>query len=116
MLAFPDLQRPLILNTDASDLGLSARLFHEWEHSEQVVAYFICSLSQPERNYCVTRESCWLLSWDFATSEATYTEDLVFGPLPEPEMRGEPGLVYYCTLREWLRGVQQLTRQALTVG
>ncbi|KAK2898063.1 hypothetical protein Q8A73_014443 [Channa argus] len=43
VLAYPDPQQPFIVDTDASGTG------------ERVVAYYNCSLSRPERNYCVTR-------------------------------------------------------------
>uniref|UniRef100_A0A3B3RA74 Integrase catalytic domain-containing protein n=1 Tax=Paramormyrops kingsleyae TaxID=1676925 RepID=A0A3B3RA74_9TELE len=39
--------------------------------------------------------------------------DLVFGPPPEPELPGRPGLDYFYELRERLRVVHELTRQAL---
>lgn len=40
--------------------------------------------------------------------------DLVFGPLLEPEIRGEPGLEYYYYLVERLRKVPELARRSLT--
>lgn len=55
VLAYPDLQRPFIVDTDASNVGLGAVLSQEGEHGEQVVAYYSRTLSRPERNYCVTR-------------------------------------------------------------
>lgn len=39
--------------------------------------------------------------------------DLVFGPPPEQEVRGEPGLDYYYHLCERLRVVHELARQSL---
>lgn len=55
VLAYPDPQRPFIVDTDASNVGLGAVLSQEGEQGEQVIAYFSRSLSRPERNYCVTR-------------------------------------------------------------
>ena len=39
---------------DASNAGVGAVLSQEGEHGEQVIAYFSCTLSKPEKNYCVT--------------------------------------------------------------
>ncbi|KAI3373745.1 hypothetical protein L3Q82_022328, partial [Scortum barcoo] len=39
--------------------------------------------------------------------------DLIFGPPPEPEVEGEPGLDYLYHLRERLQEVHNLTRQTL---
>lgn len=55
VLAYPVSQRPFIVDTDASNVGVGAVLSQEGEHGEQVVAYFSRSLSRPQRNYCVTR-------------------------------------------------------------
>lgn len=57
VLAFPNLERPFILDTDASDTGLGAVLSQATDDgSEQVVAYASKTLSRAERNYCVTRK------------------------------------------------------------
>ncbi|RVE60508.1 hypothetical protein OJAV_G00181480 [Oryzias javanicus] len=55
VLAYPDLSQPFILDTDASNVGVGAVLSQLDETGERVVAYYSCSLSRPERNYCVTR-------------------------------------------------------------
>lgn len=39
--------------------------------------------------------------------------DLVFGPPPEPEVRGAPGIDFFYKLREVLREVHELARQSL---
>lgn len=55
VLSYPDPQRPFIVDTDASSVGLGAVLSQEGENGEQVISYYSRSLSRPERNYCVTR-------------------------------------------------------------
>lgn len=55
VLALPDMQRPFILDTDASNEGLGAVLSQPSEGGERVVAYYSRALSREERNYCVTR-------------------------------------------------------------
>lgn len=58
ILAFPDLERPFTLDTDASDAGIGAVLSQrdDEDGSERVVAYASKSLSRAERHYCVTRK------------------------------------------------------------
>ncbi|KAK2919988.1 hypothetical protein Q8A73_002192 [Channa argus] len=55
VLAYPDPQRPFIVDTDASGVGIGVVLSQGGQTGERVVAYYSCSLSRPERNYCVTR-------------------------------------------------------------
>ncbi|KAJ8357694.1 hypothetical protein SKAU_G00204880 [Synaphobranchus kaupii] len=55
VLAYPDTQRPFIVDTDASNTGVGAVLSQEDEDGERVVAYYSRALGKAERNYCVTR-------------------------------------------------------------
>ncbi|KAJ8348858.1 hypothetical protein SKAU_G00274470 [Synaphobranchus kaupii] len=55
VLAYPDTQRPFIVDTDASNTGVGAVLSQEDEDGERVVAYYSRALGKVERNYCVTR-------------------------------------------------------------
>ena len=55
ILGYPDPQRPYILDTDASAVGVGAVLSQVQEGRERVIAYFSKTLSPAERNYCVTR-------------------------------------------------------------
>ena len=56
VLSYPDFSRSFTLDTDASDIGISAVLSQlDEEGREHVVAYASRLLSKPERQYCVTR-------------------------------------------------------------
>ena len=55
VLALPRPSRPFIMDTDASNVGIGAVLAQKGEDRERAVAYFIRSLSKPQRNYCVDR-------------------------------------------------------------
>ncbi|KAJ8333917.1 hypothetical protein SKAU_G00412360 [Synaphobranchus kaupii] len=55
VLAYPDAQRPFVVDTDASNTGVGAVLSQEDEDGEQVVAYYSRALGKAERNYCFTR-------------------------------------------------------------
>ncbi|KAJ8349017.1 hypothetical protein SKAU_G00276060 [Synaphobranchus kaupii] len=55
VLAYPDAQRPFIVDTDASNTVVGAVLSQEDEDGERVVAYYSRALGKAERNYCVTR-------------------------------------------------------------
>ena len=57
ILAFPDVSKPFILDTDACDTGLGGVLSQIQEDgSERVIAYASKSLTKPERQYSVTRK------------------------------------------------------------
>ena len=55
ILAYSDAEGELILDTDASGVGLGAVLSQVQEGSERVIGYYSRTLTQPERQYCVTR-------------------------------------------------------------
>lgn len=55
VLAYPDVQQPFIVDTDASNVGVGAVLSQGGEGEERAVAYFSRALSRAEKNYCVTR-------------------------------------------------------------
>ena len=54
-LVYPDLSKPFIVDTDASDVGIGAVLYQlTISNVEQPLAYYSRSLSTPERKYAVT--------------------------------------------------------------
>ena len=55
ILAYPSSEGDLILDTDASGVGIGAVLSQIQGDSERVIAYYSRTLNQPERQYCVTR-------------------------------------------------------------
>ncbi|GFX50477.1 retrovirus-related Pol polyprotein from transposon 17.6 [Trichonephila clavipes] len=56
ILAYPEIGKQFILDTDASHESIGAVLSQEIDGQERVIAYFSKCLSKPERNYCVTRK------------------------------------------------------------
>ncbi|GFS49794.1 retrovirus-related Pol polyprotein from transposon 412 [Trichonephila clavipes] len=56
ILAYPEIGKQFILNTDASHESIGAVLSQEIDGQERAIAYFSKRLSKPERNYCVTRK------------------------------------------------------------
>ena len=55
ILVYPDLTKPFILDTDASNHSVGAVLSQVHDGKEKVVCYDSRLLSKEERNYCVTR-------------------------------------------------------------
>lgn len=57
-LYLPDLNRPFVLQTDASDYGLGAVLLQPHDGECRPVAFASRTLTPPERNYTVTEKEC----------------------------------------------------------
>ncbi|GFX53964.1 retrovirus-related Pol polyprotein from transposon 17.6 [Trichonephila clavipes] len=62
ILAYPEIGKQFILNTDASHESIGVVLSQEIDGQERVIAYFSKCLSKPERNYCVTRKELLAIS------------------------------------------------------
>jgi len=56
ILAMPNDSDPFVLDTDACDVSIGAVLSQVQCGEERVIAYVSRSLSEQERNYCVTRK------------------------------------------------------------
>jgi len=54
-LAFPYPDRPCIVDTDASDVGLGAAISQFVNGIERPIAFFSRVMNQAQRNYCTTR-------------------------------------------------------------
>lgn len=63
ILAYPNFDRPFILDTDASDTGLGAVLSQVQNGKERVIAYAAKALSKSQRNYSTTRKELLALIW-----------------------------------------------------
>ena len=55
VLTYPRTMEPLLLDTDASNVGVGVVLSQVNDGEERVIAYCSHALSRPERNYCTTR-------------------------------------------------------------
>ena len=63
ILQLPDLSKPFILRTDASDIGIAAVLMQETLGEKFPVAYASKKLSQAQRNYSVMERECLAIVW-----------------------------------------------------
>lgn len=63
VLRLPDHDKPYILRTDASDVGLGAVLLQEHEDGVYPVLYLSRKLNGPEKNYCVIERECLAIVW-----------------------------------------------------
>jgi len=63
VLHLPDHDKPYILRTDASDVGLGAVLLQEHEDGVYPVLYLSRKLNGPERNYSVIERECLAIVW-----------------------------------------------------
>ena len=55
VLAYPDFDKPFVLDTDASDVAIGATLSQIVDGEEHPIGYFSRTLTGPEKQYCVTR-------------------------------------------------------------
>ena len=55
VLTYPRTTEPLLLDTDASNVGVGVDLSQVHDSEGRVIAYYSHALSRPGRNYCTTR-------------------------------------------------------------
>ena len=58
MLYLPDLDRPFVLRTDASEIGLGAMLLQEFEGVLHPIAYASKKLNHAQRAYATLEREC----------------------------------------------------------
>jgi len=63
VLTCPDFEKPFILQTDASDLGLGVALTQHVEGNDKVIAYASRSLTSCEKAYSTTEKECLAIVW-----------------------------------------------------
>jgi len=63
ILAYPDLNKPFTLYTDASDIGVGAILSQEQNGVEKVVQYLSRKLDYTEKKYPPTEKECLAVVW-----------------------------------------------------
>jgi len=63
VLRLPDVNKPFVLRTDASDVGLGAILLQEHEDGTFPVAYQSRRLSRAEANYSIIERECLAIVW-----------------------------------------------------
>ncbi|GFU28986.1 retrovirus-related Pol polyprotein from transposon 17.6 [Trichonephila clavipes] len=74
ILAYPEIGKQFILDTDASHESIGTVLSQEIDGQERVIAYFSKCLYKPERIYCVTRKELLAISYKpWSTSTLTST-------------------------------------------
>ncbi|GFW11425.1 retrovirus-related Pol polyprotein from transposon 17.6 [Trichonephila clavipes] len=80
ILAYPEIGKQFILDTDASHESIGAVLSQEIDGQERVIAFLSKCLSKPERYYCVTRKELLAISKGSAHGNA---DALSRRPCPE---------------------------------
>ena len=63
ILRIPDVKKPFVLRTDASDVGLGAVLLQEYDGKLYPVSYASRKLLDRERNYSAIEKECLAVVW-----------------------------------------------------
>jgi archaeosine-15-forming tRNA-guanine transglycosylase len=63
VMCIPDVERPFVLRTDASDRGIGAVLMQEQGHGLQPIAYASKKLSSAENHYATIEKECLAVVW-----------------------------------------------------
>ena len=63
MLRLPDLSKPYVVVTDASNHGLGAALCQRVNNKLVVIEYASRSLIDAEKNYTATEKECLAIKW-----------------------------------------------------
>ena len=63
VLKIPDMDKPFVVQTDASDVAMGAVLLQEVEGKRHVVAYASQKFSQSELNYSTTEKEAYAVYW-----------------------------------------------------
>lgn len=63
VLICPDFEKPFVLQTDASDIGLGAVLFQREDQSEMVISFSSRKLTVREQKYSTTEKECLAIVW-----------------------------------------------------
>jgi len=57
-LCLPDLNKPFVIQTDASDIGIGAVLLQEHDEKKFPIYFYSRTLNQAEKNYTVSEKEC----------------------------------------------------------
>ncbi|GFV61212.1 retrovirus-related Pol polyprotein from transposon 17.6 [Trichonephila clavipes] len=103
VLAYPEIGKQFILDTDASHESIGAVLSQDIDGQERVTAYLSKRLSKPEINYCVTRKELLAIEYDV---EIRHRKESAHGNADALSRRPCPESCKYCSRIEKKFGVR----------
>jgi len=102
ILTLPDVSRPFILRTDASETGLGAVLLQEQDGSKLPVAYSSRKLLPREKNYSVIEKECLAVVWGIGKYHAyLFGRDFVLETDHQPLLYLNKAKVANARLMRW---------------